>query len=300
MDNDDQKQSVLDIPSKPDSGLMPNNQVNLDERIKSLKNELGEIKRDRGNLSEMLKQQDAAVASLESTLTPMFIDERTLAGVIKQATINERTVEDQQARRKYEQERWQHMEEYAALEKKKFQTEEELEKQKQRAEDIRKSLQSFEIKEKAQTTVLFLLEFERDTQNLNLEVAESVSRRVVEEKKLDDLKKEREVVLNSLAEIRAKEEKVEQEEDTTEGAVSLAKSREEEHELVKKEFELDKERHETEVSRWGLEDKVSAIGKQVENSESLVKELKAKEEEIKAKLEELNIKKHDLVTPASS
>jgi len=260
----------------------------------AMKDKIDASLKELSRLEVTLEQENSDIAKFDELLAPVVSEERRLSGVVKESEINERSAGDNEDKRKFEKERFEHMEELAGIERKKWEIEQELQKHQSRVGDVKKELYLAGVALKDSQALYQSLEIEKEKNEVAQQLNELLAKLADIEKELDAGKKEREGLTLSLDEVNTKEAVLERQEEETSQKIPLAENKEEEHSLEEQRFDLDKQRHEIEVSRWDTEDKILAVSKNIQHLEDQTKELKKKEESLRSQIEQLALDKLNL------
>jgi len=259
-----------------------------------LRAEFFALKENRVKLSETLDTEVSNLKVFEEELAPLVLEERRLTGIIAVAEENEHSTEDVETRRKYEKERFGHMEERSVIEHKKQELESKIETTRIQNEEMRERLHSLMNQERILGKALEKIEFTEERDHAEAELKSIISLRIEMEKKLEGLREIKKTVTAELSNVSEKEENIEHIEEEVKESVSISKTREEE--VLKEEewFDLDKKRHEIESSRWGVEDRMKEAEGNLRGVEDAINDLRNKEEELNKKIEALSVKQYAL------
>jgi len=258
-----------------------------DEELLALKKEIEELHPKKEALAKKLASERASVVELEQTAQSVAEREDEIRSVLDRVTTNEHGATDPHERQKNERERWQHVEEWYAIEQEKWQSQDHLLETRRIIDVHQRELAALNMREMQLKGEIEEAGIEKDKERAEADLDVIVMERIKAEKKLKIAKEEEEKVAQKYDELREKEEDIEKKGEDVDSQLAAAKSLLEERGLAQKRYLLEKERHEIESSRWKAEEEMERTEGSVGESQKIVEDLRSKESNLWKKIEEL-------------
>lgn len=268
----------------------------FEKQLSALRVEVAKLAESRAALAVAVSEEHAIISNLEQDLAPILERERAVMDTLHEVSLRERAASDPQERRLSEQSRWEHIGEWYAVEQEKWEKQETLDAQQKRTDAHREEHAQLTEKEQDVRLQIEQVELEKEKAELHTQLDEIVGSRVSTETQIDALDGKRKNALAQLQTVSKAEEDIERKEIEVEDLISSAHSLTEERTLVEERYALEKERHETESSRWNIEDEIALVGTTFAKSESELKELQLKESALLEKISSLE-KQRPVLTP---